>query len=120
VLINAQAVQILQLLNPVNEQNPLQVIDLMVNDNSVKALKDTVDRLAPFIPAHDPEIVRARGFAVEPWDAQATVKVLSRVLRIGDRRVDQRKRLAWLSVCVRVSAQTDYNHSLVRIDLRGS
>ena len=92
ILIRTYSVEILYALGAVDEQNTVQVVDLVVNDHSVKAFEDAIKRLSPFVQAGHSQVVGPHRFSVKAGKAEATIKVSPLIPCFYDLGVDPRNR----------------------------
>ena len=65
------------------------MVQFVANHHRIKPVKDPVETMACLVQAGHPQVMRAHGFAVEPGEAEASVKVPSLISSLYDLWVDQ-------------------------------
>jgi hypothetical protein len=115
-----QPVQVFFTLDAIDKKHAVQVVNLVVNYDCIKALKDPVKGFTLLIQAGYPLIVRADGFRVKARKTQAAVKVPFLIAGLEDFRVDQGNGRGGFSAATPSTAQSNNHHPAVNVDLRGS
>jgi hypothetical protein len=119
-VIYTHLVQVFQPFNPVNEKHAVQVINLVVNHHRVKAPKDALKGLAPFIEAGYMQEMRAYCFGVEARKAETAIEIFLHVPSFSDLRVAQCSGWARLPRSAALTTQLDYDDLIVNVDLVSS
>jgi hypothetical protein len=119
IVIDARPVQIFDTFNPVNEKHAVQVINLVVNHHRVKAPKDALKGLAPFIQAGYTQEMRAYRFGVKAGEAETAIKISLLVASLSYLRVDQRNGRTRLPLSIASSAQSNHYDPAMNVNLRG-
>ena len=91
VLVRFDHEQLAALFHPVEEQDAIEMIDLMLNDNRVDALHPPLDLFPVFTACPEDHPGRAHGVpGHQPRQAQAAIEPFSEWTGLDDFRVDQR------------------------------
>jgi len=117
VLILTHPIEILKTCDPIDEQNAVQMIQLVVDHYRIEALKDPVKGPSARPQTDDPHVVRSRGDPIETGEAQATVEIRQLVTGFHDARIDERKRRTGILVATWPSAKADHDNAMVGTDL---
>jgi hypothetical protein len=117
-LVLDDGVEVLQVFHPIDEQDPIQMVELVVHEHGIESLENAFEGLSLLVQSPYYQVVGTGGLGVQSGEAEAAIEIPTLFTGLLNFGVDQGNGRSSFRLRAPASAQADHHHAAVNVYLR--